>query len=208
MFKKLLALVAILFATSSVASDMDLVIASYQNEDGAPVRFQHVYHHDLVDDWLTLKGIHNLDMASDWTWTRIQVKPRLLLTAYETNGFSFNAVYQYEFFDNRRVQRQSNRLGAGVEYRYKTFNVEVNYYPYDSLEDARGGTPRWDSYVNFRYGKWGFNNQFWYVPEWDRHYEQATISYTVWKNVAIQYQRQWLTGADDLTRFGISARFK
>jgi hypothetical protein len=203
MFKKILLIAAMLFAVPAYSEQMDLFSAQYQDEENTPIRLQHVYHHTLGWDRLMLSGINNWDIDDHSDSKRVQIKPRLLLTAYETNGFQFNAVYQYEFFHTATVERNSNRYGAGVKYKYKTFSTEVNYL-YDEYEE----TERWDTYVNYRYGKFGFNNQFWYVPDTERHYEQVTLSYNVWKNVNFQVQRQWLTNADDIWRTGFSMRFK
>lgn len=203
MFRSLVLGLALLFCAPAFAEQMDLITAQYQDEDNTPVRLQHVYHHTLGWDRLMLSGINNVDLDEAWDSSRVQLKPRLLLTVAETEGLQFNAVYQYEFFHTSAVERNSNRYGGGVKYRAKGFSAEVNYL-YDEYQENE----RWDTYLNYRYGKFGFNNLFWYVPDTDYHYEQVTLSYTVWENVSVQVQRQWLTNQDDIWRFGFGMRFK
>lgn len=202
--KKLLALFAIFIASPALALDhLDLLIASYSTEDGSPVRLQHVMTHRLGADWLSLRGINNLDLDSDGDWTRIQLKPRVLATFAEAGKFSFHAAYQAEYFENRRFDRFSNRAGVGTEFRTKTFSVEVNYLPYDDYAKAE----RWDSYINWRYKNFAFNNVLWYVPKGDDYYEQATFIYKLNKRFSVQYQRQWSSRLDIIDRVGIAVRF-
>jgi len=206
MFKKLLVLLALVASPVYAAEHMDLVIASYQNEDGTPVRFQHIYNHTLGVDWLKLSGINNIDLDDDYNKARLQIKPRLKARFWETNRFAFHVVNQFEYFETTRFDRTSNRVGVGTQYNAGTLSVEVNYMPYDSFDEVG----RWDSYINYRFGKsgWGFNNQYWFVPETDQYYEQATLSYNVWKNVSVQVQRQIMHQQDRVDRIGFSMRFK
>ena len=202
--RKLLALFAIFIASPTLAADhLDLVIGSYSTEDGSPVRLQHVMTHRLGADWLSLRGISNLDLDSDGDWTRIQLKPRVLATFAEAGKFSFHAVDQFEYFENRRFDRTSNRVGVGSEFRTKTFSLEVNYLAYDSFAE----TERWDSYINWRYKDFAFNNVFWYVPKGNDYYEQATFIYKLNKRFSVQYQRQWSSRLDVIDRVGIAVRF-
>jgi len=204
MFKKIIALLAIFVASPTLAADhMDLLISSYSTEDGSPVRIQHVMTHRLGVDWLSLRRISNLDLDSDANWTRIQLKPRVLVKGFEVGNFSFHAVDQLEYFETRRFDRTSNRVGAGTEYRLKTLSIEVNYMPYDSLT----GDDRWDSYINWRKGKFAFNNVLWYVPKTGDRYEQATFIWKLNKRFSVQYQRQWFTKLDTIDRVGFAVRF-
>ena len=201
MLRKIMLALSLLISAPAYAAD--IVALSASSEDNKPVRLLHVYHYDLYPR-LRLAGNNNVDFDTDANWSRIQIKPRLQIELYEHNGLSFKVTDQVEYFNVRdRVERTSNRLGAGVVWKYKSFSAEVNYYAIDSGDE----TTRWDSYLNYRVGKWGFNNQLWYVPETDKRYEQFTVSYKVYKNWAVQAQQQYLTGLEDVTRIGIRVRF-
>lgn len=205
MLKILLATLALFFSATAVSAEhLDLFSLQYSDEDNNPTRLQHIYHHTLGWDRLMLSGINNVDLDEQWDSSRVQLKPRLLLTAIETDsGLQFNLVNQYEYFHTSRVERNSNRFGGGVKYKQKNFSAEVNYM-HDNYDD----TARVDTYLNYRYGKLGLNNQFWYVPQTDTHYEQITVSYAVYKNVGVQVQRQWLSHLDDIWRVGFNVRMK
>jgi hypothetical protein len=196
--KKLLIMFAILFASSSFASDMDLVSGMYSDEDGKPVRIQHVMRHRLGTDWLSLRGINNLDLDSDGNWQRIQLKPRLLVRY----GF-VHFVNQFEYFETRTFDRKSNRVGVGVGYGSKTFSFEVNYLATDSLTD----NARWDSYLNLQTGKWSFNNILWYVPKTDQRLWQPGVSYHFTERFRLQAQHRMLTGQEDVMLIGLGWRF-
>ena len=73
--------------------------------------------------------------------------------------------------------------------------------------DDHAKTERWDSYVNWRYKKFAFNNVLWYVPKDGTRYEQATFIYKLNKRFSVQYQRQWFTKLDTIDRVGIAVRF-
>lgn len=203
--KKLLVLLAILFASPAFAVDhLDLLSGMYSDEHGKPVRIQYVMRHRLGTDVLSLRGINNVDLDSDGNWQRIQLKPRLIIQKSFANGFSIHAVDQFEYFETRRFDRKSNRVGAGVGYRFKTLSVEVNYLATDSLTDDA----RWDTYVNYRFGrKWAFNNVLWYVPETNQRFWQPGLSYSFTKHFRVQSQYRMLRGHDDVTLVGIAWRF-
>ena len=203
--KKLLLVLAAFLATPALGAEhMDLLIASYQSEDGVPTRIQHVYNHRLGADWLYLSGISNIDLDEDFNKTRLQIKPRLKLNYFQVGDLSFHVVDQAEYFETTRFDRTSNRVGVGSMYRNGSLSVEVNYLAYDSYDDVG----RWDTYINYRFGKWGFNNQYWAVPETDKYYEQATLSYNLFGNVGIQIQRQIMPHLGITDRIGFSMRFK
>lgn len=195
--KKVFALLAILFASPVFAIDhLDLLSGMYSNEDGKPVRIQYVMRHRLGTDVLSLRGINNLDLDSDGNWQRIQLKPRLLIQKSFANGFSIHAVDQFEYFETRRFDRKVNRAGVGIGYQFKTLSVEVNYLATDE---------RWDTYVNYRMGKWSLNSISWY--ETDRQFWQPGLSYSFTKHFRIQSQYRMLTGQDDVTLIGFGWRF-
>ena len=207
--KKLIALIAILFASPSFAAEhIDLVSGMYSNEDGNPVRIQYVMRHRLGTDWLNLRGINNVDFDSDGNWTRIQIKPRLVVTPFRfENGLSLHAVNQFEYFETRRFDRKSNRVGAGVGYqrgsKSQSLSVEVNYLATDSLTDDA----RWDTYLFYRVGKWGFDNVLWYVPETNQRMWQPGLSYSFTKHFRVQTQYRMFRGHDDVTLVGLAWRF-
>lgn len=202
--KKLLALLAIFVASPAFAVDhLDLVSGMHRSDEN-PYRIQYVMRHRLGTDVLSLRGISNVDLDSSGNWSLIQLKPRLLIQKSFANGFSIHAVDQFEYFETRRFDRKSNRVGAGVGYRFKTLSVEVNYLATDSLTD----NARWDSYVNYRFGKkWSFNNVLWYVPETNQRFWQPGLAYSFTKHFRIQGQYLMLRGHDDVTLVGIAWRF-
>jgi hypothetical protein len=203
--KKLLTIIAMFFASPALAIDhLDIVSAMYSQEDGKPVRIQHVMRHKLGTDWLNLRGISNVDLDSDGNWQRIQIKPRLLVRPFRfDNGFSLHAVNQFEYFETRRFDRKSNRVGAGIGYNRKTLSIEVNYLAHDSFN----GEARWDTYVNYRFGKWGFNNVLWYVPENNKRFWQPGLSYSFTRHFRVQAQYLMLRDHYDAALVGIAWRF-
>jgi hypothetical protein len=203
--KKLLALLAIFFASPVLAVDhIDLLSGLYSTEDGNPYRIQYVTRHRLGTDVLSLRGISNIDFDDDGNWTRIQLKPRLLIQHRFESGFSIHAVDQFEYFETRRFDRKANRVGAGVGYSNKAVSVEVNYLATDSLTD----NARWDTYFNYRFAKkWAFNNLLWYIPKTDQKIWQPSISYSFTKHFRVQAQYRVFTDHDDATLVGIAWRF-